>query len=342
MDRSEEYTGAQINVDDASAYESVTERPYMCARCRYKCVVWTPTCPGCRKYNTLELNTEPVPLDEDGEEPDYDTDVEDGELPRAVCIGKMKFKRHERLQLGIEGFDHVLCPRSMWQSKKKAKGAVFPSLIGLTGDPGAGKSTLVLQALCNLSQQGLPVGIIDFEESAEDTNDRTKMCGFSSRDTQNLHVVAFPNYLEDAFESMTRLGVQVVLVNSLQEVICQDEEGERVATKAGITSNEGDPTMMKRAARICLNYSKRQKVLVFLIIQVQANGEMDGVGNKIRHKLDVSLEVRKHADYEVEGSDGHKIIILGSEKNKNRYADDTVRAQFYRGDHGLEPRGIIE
>src|SRR5699024_7506926 len=120
---------------------------YFCQNCGYECAKWMGQCPGCREWNTFVEETV-SPLSQ-GKSSRKST-----ELPKPMGLEEISLTEDSRKSSRIEELDRVL-----------GGGIVQGSLVLVGGDPGIGKSTLLLQMCRHLAEQQVEVLYISGEES---------------------------------------------------------------------------------------------------------------------------------------------------------------------------------
>src|SRR4030043_274232 len=136
---------------------------FVCQSCGYQAPKWLGRCPGCQEWNTF---VEERGIEEKVPERDLlGFESESVPTPITEVVGEEK----GRLQVGIGEFDRVL-----------GGGIVFGSVILVGGDPGIGKSTLLLQMMGRLSLKAMKVLYISGEESLRQTRMRAGRLGVSS------------------------------------------------------------------------------------------------------------------------------------------------------------------
>jgi DNA repair protein RadA/Sms len=138
---------------------------FACAECGHASPKWLGQCPACRKWNTLQEEVAvPVTAGSRG--------FSDGGAARPVPLAEVEAREEERARTGIGEFDRVL-----------GGGLVAGSLVLLGGDPGIGKSTLLLAALERLARSTpqRPVLYVSGEESARQVKLRADRLGSRPR-----------------------------------------------------------------------------------------------------------------------------------------------------------------
>ncbi len=136
---------------------------FVCQSCGYQAPKWLGRCPGCQEWNTF---VEERIIEEKIPERDL-LGFEAAAFP--IPITEVVGEERGRLQIGIGEFDRVL-----------GGGIVFGSVILVGGDPGIGKSTLLLQVMNRLASKGRGVLYISGEESLQQTKLRAERLGIFS------------------------------------------------------------------------------------------------------------------------------------------------------------------
>ena len=124
---------------------------FFCQECGYESSKWLGQCPGCKKWNTFVEEKVTASSSGIGRSTKTNT-IRD--IPRPVEISSISMKEEEKISTGMKELDRVL-----------GGGIMHGSLTLVGGDPGIGKSTLLLQVCQNLSNTGHKVLYISGEES---------------------------------------------------------------------------------------------------------------------------------------------------------------------------------
>ena len=181
---------------------------------------------------------------------------------------------HRRLRTGIGEFDRVL-----------GGGLVPGAMILVGGDPGVGKSTLLLQAAGALARQGLTVLYASGEESLAQVSERGRRLG---ADAPDLYVVAETS-LDAILEHIASIKPTAVVVDSIQ-----------TTWDAALESAAGSLSQVRQVAGRLLEVAKRQEVSVWLIGHVTKEGSLAGP-KALEHIVDtvVSFEGDRHQAYRI-------------------------------------------
>ena len=138
---------------------------YVCSDCGYESAKWMGRCPSCGAWNKMEEQEPAAPVSAAASGPQRKSTVTVPSAP-ARTLDQIEEGEQERSRCGIAEFDRVL-----------GGGIVPGSLILIGGDPGIGKSTLLLQVSALLAGQGARVLYVSGEESARQIKMRAKRLG---------------------------------------------------------------------------------------------------------------------------------------------------------------------
>jgi len=271
-----------------------TARPktrFVCQECGYQGIRWSGRCPECAQWNSLR------------EEVERDASVmkqhtmSEG-IPEAVPIGAITQTQEFRLQSGIEELNRVL-----------GGGVVPGSVVLIGGDPGIGKTTLLLQTLNSLEKTG-EVGLyVSGEESPQQIKMRADRLGIHS---PNLYVVAATS-LEEIFRVAETVNPRVMVVDSIQTVFTSE-----------LTSAPGSVSQVQEVGCRLMWFAKRTNVPVFIIGHVTKEGVIAGP-RLLEHIVDTVLYF--------EGDKGQSYRILRAVKN--RFGPTNEIGVFEMKDEGL-------
>ena len=223
----------------------------------------------------------------------------DTDCPEPQAIDQIYIDRELRIGTAIEEFDRIL-----------GGGIVLGSLILIGGEPGIGKSTLVLQILDRLAQSGLKALYVTGEESIAQIKMRASRLGIS---TPLLYVLAVTN-IEDCLKKAEELGPAVVAIDSIQTMYTD-----------ALPSAPGTVGQIKEVAAKVMAFGKSTNVPVFLIGHVTKEGAIAGP-KVLEHLVDTVLYF--------EGDSNHVYRVLRSVKN--RYGSTNEIGVFEMRDTGLK------
>ena len=219
---------------------------YFCQECGYESSKWMGQCPGCRAWNTFveeTVSTKKVSSAGSG--------LQNG-LRRAepVVLKDIRLSEDERKLTNIGELDRVL-----------GGGIVPGSLVLVGGDPGIGKSTLLLQVCRNLAENGSSVLYISGEESLRQIKLRANRIGTFN---ENLQLLCETN-LDTVREVMERKKPDVAIVDSIQTMF--DEE---------IGSAPGSVSQVRESTNVLMQIAKGLGITIFIVGHVTKEGNVAG------------------------------------------------------------------
>lgn len=242
---------------------------YICQECGQESVRWLGKCPGCGNWNTLvEEAVAPQPALRAGISPGLST----GEKP--VAIGDVEAEDAPRFPTGSGELDRVL-----------GGGIVPGSFVLVGGDPGIGKSTILLQLAMRIAETHGKVLYVSGEESARQVRLRADRLGALS---PQLFVVSETN-LDVIEQHAVNMKPVVLIVDSIQTVFRPD-----------LPSAPGSVTQVREAAAQLLRLAKSSGMSVFIVGHVTKEGSLAGP-RVLEHIVDTVLyfEGERHASFRV-------------------------------------------
>ena len=216
-----------------------------------------------------------------------------------ISLSEISFNQDDRTTVGSQEFNRVL-----------GGGIVPGSVILIGGDPGIGKSTLMLQEAVNLARQELPVLYVTGEESAQQTKLRAQRLGL---DSEFLFILPETD-LNNVCGAIEKLNPSLVIVDSIQTVF-----------QPAYESSPGSISQVRECALEFSNIAKKKNIAFFLIGHVTKEGYLAGP-KVLEHMVDVVLHF--------EGDRDHFYRILRSEKN--RFGSTREIAVFEMTESGLK------
>ncbi len=262
---------------------------YTCQSCGFKSPKWLGKCPDCNQWNSL--------VEEKAFEEKRGIKVfEGGFAPQPITT--LAAKEEDRMKTGIGELDRVL-----------GGGIVLGSAILIGGDPGIGKSTLMLQAMARLAQNGEKVLYVSGEESPKQTKIRGERLGITS---ENLFIYA-ENTLERILDSVQKLKPGILIVDSIQTIYTQTLE-----------SSPGSVSQVRETSSQLIFNAKGMDMPLFIVGHVTKDGSIAGP-RVLEHMVDTVLYF--------EGERGHQFRILRAVKN--RYGSVMEIGVFEMRDKGL-------
>jgi DNA repair protein RadA/Sms len=272
---------------------------FVCQQCGFDSPKWIGRCPQCDGWNTfVEERVVPAPKGRDGA----------ARAPRAaIPLDQVPPSAEERIPTGIGELDRVL-----------GGGIVPGSLVLLGGDPGIGKSSLLMQVSAHVRERGA-VLYVSGEESAAQTKLRARRFGI---DGSGILLLAETD-LATVIEAIRRTRPALAVIDSIQTM-----------TSESIGSAAGGVSQLRECTARLLEVAKGEDVPIFLIGHVTKEGAVAGP-RVLEHIVDAVLYL--------EGERFHSFRILRA--TKNRFGSTDEVGVFEMGERGLaevaDPSGVF-
>jgi len=264
---------------------------WSCRECGHSQPKWTGSCSSCQNWNTL---VEEAAVEE--KKPRFESKRAKSAKP--VRIRDVEMSETKRLATKMGELDRLF-----------GGGIVEGSLILIGGEPGVGKSTLLLQIANSLAAQNLTVLYVCGEESAEQTSLRARRLNI---DHPNLYLLS-----ETLFTSIRaqidQLKPDVAIVDSVQ-----------IVYKSEIPSSPGSVVQVREIATEFMHLAKGEGITTFLIGHVTKSGELAGP-RVLEHIVDTVL------DFEGDRQNGYRLLRAV----KNRFGPTDEIALFQMKEMGL-------
>jgi DNA repair protein RadA/Sms len=245
-------------------------------------------CPGCGEWNSMV------------EEVEEEASAEFSFPPSDPVLYKdIKEAGKERIRTSIEELNPVF-----------GGGVVLGSLVLIGGEPGIGKSTLLLQMSRDFALQGEKVLYVSGEESLDQVKIRGERLGLRNG---NLYLLAETN-LERIISHAEKLNPRVLILDSVQAVF-----------SSKLSSSPGTISQVREAANQVFRFAKKGQVSSFLIGHITKEGSLAGP-KSLEHMVDVVLYF--------EGERDHSYRVLRA--LKNRFGPVSELALFEMGAKGLK------
>jgi len=254
-----------------------------CGECGHRQNKWSGSCSACQKWNTFVQETEVKSIER------YAAPV----VAQPVRLDQVQSQESKRYPTGLSQCDRLL-----------GGGLVVGSLSLIAGDPGIGKSTLMLHLAFNLAEIGLTVLYVCGEESVDQTALRARRLKIVS---PKLYFYSETNF-EQIQSHIEKLKPQVLIIDSVQ-----------ILYKSEIPSAPGSVTQVRELATSFMHLAKKMSISTFLIGHVTKSGEIAGP-RVLEHIVDTVLEF--------EGDRQHGYRILRAVKNRFGPTDDIVLFQM--------------
>lgn len=249
---------------------------YICSNCGADSPKWIGKCPNCGEWNTYveETVVKESPAARRGA-----AAFSSSTKPRPVLLRDISAEKEERLDMKDEELNRVL-----------GGGLVRGSLVLIGGEPGIGKSTLILQTVLKLPE--LRVLYVSGEESSKQLKMRADRI---DPDNQNCLILCETN-LEQIFAHVENVKPDLLVVDSIQTVFTENVE-----------SSPGSITQVRECSAAILKYAKESGVPVLLIGHINKEGSIAGP-KVLEHIVDTVLQF--------EGDQHYMYRILRSIKNR--------------------------
>lgn len=240
---------------------------FFCQECGYESAKWMGQCPGCRAWNSFV--EEPV-VKSSGKS----ASRIGGTVAKPVTLEEIETSETERISSGMAELDRVL-----------GGGIVPGSLVLVGGDPGIGKSTILLQVCKNLAASGVSTLYVSGEESLKQIKMRAARIGKFTTDVKFL----CETNLSQIEGTITKEKPKVVIIDSIQ-TMCNEE----------ISSAPGSVSQVRESTSVLMQLAKKQGVMIFIVGHVTKEGTVAGP-RVLEHMVDTVLyfEGDRHAAYRI-------------------------------------------
>ncbi len=262
---------------------------YICSQCGYEASKWLGKCPSCAAWNTFEESLA-VPSSKGDFSP----------VSKAVArpISEIKFSDEERFKTGINELDRVL-----------GGGIVKGSVVLLSGDPGIGKSTILLQ-VCNSLQSDTEILYVSGEESAMQIKMRAERLGVKSDTLSIMTETEAPSICE--YIKTHKPGL--VMIDSIQTMQIPE-----------LSSSAGSIVQVRESTNMLLRVAKSLSVPTFIVGHINKGGEIAGP-KVMEHIVDTVLY------FEGERNQSYRIL----RGIKNRFGSTNEIGVFEMTEAGLK------
>ena len=236
---------------------------YICSECGFESPKWYGKCPSCGEWNTLneELNSQQT---KNSFSNSFST------VNQVLALDDICGENDERIPTKIEEFDRVL-----------GGGIVKGSLVLLSGDPGIGKSTILLQISQNLGSKGQKILYVSGEESANQIKLRAVRIGVT---TKNLFILSQTD-LATIVECIKAEKPDIVIIDSIQTMVY--EQGN---------SSAGSITQVRECTNVFMHTAKGLGIPIFIVGHVNKDGAIAGP-KVLEHIVDTVLYFEGERNY---------------------------------------------
>ena len=249
---------------------------YVCQACGYESAKWLGKCPSCGGWNQMEEEKEVAISKKHQPRVNFT-----GEAPEAVSIQNIKVEDVPRIPTDMSEVNHVL-----------GGGIVPGSLILIGGDPGIGKSTLLLQISAQINNKNIPVLYVSGEESASQIKLRAERLGVKGAD---FYIYPETN-LDAIVNNIEKLKPKLVIIDSIQTMLKPDND-----------SSAGSVSQVRESTQELMRIAKTNNISIFIVGHVTKEGNIAGP-KMLEHMVDTVLYF--------EGDRHHTFRILRAVKNR--------------------------
>jgi DNA repair protein RadA/Sms len=268
-----------------------TKTVFVCQQCGAQSLKWVGRCPDCGEWNSMVETVE-------SKESSPPLSILTGAKPQRLA--DVPSKGFKRMDVPMEEFSRVL-----------GGGIVPGSLVLIAGDPGIGKSTLLLQVAGLVSRNTGRVLYVSGEESAPQIKNRAERLGIAADD---LYLLTETD-VDAIVDQVHQLQPQLVIVDSIQAVYSSE-----------LDSSAGSISQVRQSAARLTEVAKGRGVPVFLVGHVTKEGAIAGP-RVLEHMVDAVLYL--------EGERFHAYRLLRSVKNRFGSSDEV-------GVFEMSGQGVIE
>lgn len=227
---------------------------FFCKDCGYESAKWLGQCPGCRVWNTFVEEKIAVGAK------NKTSIKKDSVAPTGIL--QVTTADESRIKTNIEELDRVL-----------GGGIVKGSLVLVGGDPGIGKSTILLQMCRNLVHSGTEVLYVSGEESPSQIKMRAERLGTFEKDM----LLLCDNDMDNIAVAIQKSNVSVVVIDSIQTVLVDE-----------IGSAPGTVTQVREVTARLMQLAKQNEVAIFIVGHVTKEGTVAGP-RTLEHMVDSVL-----------------------------------------------------
>ncbi len=267
---------------------------YVCTNCGYVAPRWMGKCPECQAWNCMIEQTSSMSASKGSSQ----RSVIYAEDTSAIPIGQIEQTNYARLLTGLPELDRVL-----------GGGIVSGSAVLVGGDPGIGKSTLLLQMCKSIQLTGEKILYASGEESKEQIRMRANRLGVDGEEV----MVLSSTDLDTVLASAQQITPKVMIVDSIQTLSCADVE-----------STPGSVSQVKECTFRLIRYAKSTGTALFIVGHVNKDGNVAGP-KILEHMVDAVLYF-----------EGDKRFMYRIVRTiKNRFGPTSEIGVFEMAEHGL-------
>ena len=247
---------------------------FFCKECGYESSKWLGQCPACRAWNTLVEEPVAGTVSATGKGRMSSDRGAGRAVAKPALLSEIRLEQEDRISTGFKELDRVL-----------GDGIVAGSLVLVGGDPGIGKSTLLLQVCRHLAADGQKVLYISGEESLKQIKMRANRIGTV---TGELRFLSETN-LERIEAVIDQEKPQIVVIDSIQTMYREE-----------ITSAPGSVSQVRESTGVLMQIAKSQGIAIIVVGHVTKEGVVAGP-RVLEHMVDTVLyfEGDRHASYRI-------------------------------------------
>ncbi|MCR4718312.1 MAG: DNA repair protein RadA, partial [Firmicutes bacterium] len=232
-----------------------TKSVYICRECAYQSAKWMGKCPSCGNWNTFD---ETVVSDE---KKSKSTSVTSNTKRPVSMLNEVKTDVEVRYKTGVGELDRVL-----------GGGLVKGSLVLVGGDPGIGKSTLLLQ-ICGTLPQDKKILYVSGEESEKQIKLRAQRLKLTC---ENVYLISETDVAQ-ILETINQVSPDIVIIDSIQTMCCPE-----------IVSAAGSVPQVREATNAFMRIAKQDDISMFIVGHVTKDGSLAGP-RVLEHMVDCVL-----------------------------------------------------
>lgn len=266
---------------------------YICSECGYESAKWYGKCPGCGEWNTMNEQVVSVSA---GSSKAKRSSV--AYAAKVMRLNEISGDIERRISTGVSEFDRVL-----------GGGIVEGSLVLISGDPGIGKSTILLQ-ICEYLGKSRNILYVSGEESASQIKLRAGRLGVT---TENLGLLAETD-IGVIVETIKTNKPDVVIIDSIQTMVYDE-----------ISSTAGSITQVRECTNILMHLAKSLEIPILVVGHVNKDGAIAGP-KVLEHIVDTVLYFEGERNYSYR-------ILRGV---KNRFGSTNEIGVFEMKQNGLQ------
>lgn len=243
---------------------------FFCKECGYESAKWMGQCPACREWNTMVEE----PVAPKSGSTSQARRVSPLKKSKPALLSEISIEEKDRVSTGYQELDRVL-----------GGGVVSGSLVLVGGDPGIGKSTLLLQVCRNLSAIGQKILYISGEESLKQIKLRANRVGQVTGDLKFLCETS----LDHIQETISGEKPDIVIIDSIQTMYREE-----------VSSAPGSVSQVRESTNLLMQIAKGEGITIFIVGHVTKEGVVAGP-RVLEHMVDTVLyfEGDRHASYRI-------------------------------------------